>query len=141
MDDVAELVELPGRATPDLPGDLPVDLDLGELAHRPTRLLDDRTTTPARRAAFLPPGPRRALVLLALVALLSAVVGWQVGAHRADARSSSTTAPPAVLSWLEDNGSNAHSTVQDPSEDLELHITNLGADPVRRPERVALAPR
>lgn len=136
-----DLAELPVQANREPPRELAVDLDLGELLHGTAPTPHPGPVTSVNRLRLKASGPRRTLVAVAVVGLLSAAVGWQVGAHRADSRSSSAAAHPAVLSWLEDDGPNLRSTSQDPSEDLELHVTNLGADPVRVLSVAAHTPR
>jgi hypothetical protein len=69
--------------------------------------------------------------VIAAVAVVAALVGWQVGAHVATARTDETAGTPAVLAWLVDNGPNVGSTTKDPAKDLELHVANLGAEPIR----------
>lgn len=144
MDHLAELpTQLPTEPTTQLPTQLPtslaVDLDLGELVLGPAQSPDDWLASQPRSRASA--GPRRAVVTLLVVALLSAVVGWQVGAHRADASRPAAVVHPPVLSWLEDNGPNLRSTDADPSEDLVVHVTNLGAGPVHVQTVIAHAPR
>lgn len=136
-----DLAELPVQASRDRPRELAVDLDLGELRHGSAPASHPKPVRAAKRLRLMASGPRRTLVTVAVVALLSAAIGWQVGAHRAGSRDSSALAHPAVLSWLEDNGPNLRSTSQDPSEDLELHVTNLGGNPVRVLSVVAHTPR
>jgi hypothetical protein len=137
MDD---LVELPPRAPSQVTRELLVDLDLGELGHEPSRS-PYRPATRRPRGPGLGSGRSRAIAALALVGLLSGVLGWQVGAHRAAADNAPATAHPAVVSWLEDNGPNLRSTDADPSEDLAIHVTNLDAEPIRLQSVVAHTPR
>ena len=137
MDD---LVQLPTRGPSQATRELLVDLDLGELDHEPGRS-PYRPAPPRSRGPRPGSGRSRAIAALAVVGLLSGVVGWQVGAHRAAAADGRPTAHPAVVSWLEDNGPNLRSTDADPSEDLVIHVTNLDAEPIRLLSVVAHTPR
>lgn len=119
--------------------ELMVDLDLGELAHRRSSRDAGPATTTSRGP--LGTGPRRKVAILMVVALVSAVAGWQIGSQRADRSTTSTATRPAVLTWLEDNGPTLRSTEADPSEDLTVHVTNLGADPVQVVSVTAHTPR
>jgi hypothetical protein len=131
-----QLVEPEGRTTTPF-ANLPVDLDLGELVVGP------RTAPPREAPVSLlpdggwrwpttrPGGRRRTATAVVALALLAGLLGWQVGAHRTAQRLAAVPTHPAVLAWLVDNGPNLSSTAGDPSKDLELHVVNLGPDPVQ----------
>ncbi len=133
-----QLVEPGGRSTMPSFADLAVDLDLGELVVVPgsglrgyrSAIDADAPTDPWRSAPWRG-GPRRMAAAVVVLVVIAGLVGWQVGAHRAANRLAAVPEHPPVLAWLVDNGPNLASTSKDPSKDLELHVVNLGADPVQ----------
>jgi hypothetical protein len=133
-----QLVEPDGRGASSSFADLAVDLDLGELIVVPrtgvrAREVADPDEVPRRPGwpQTWDGGPRRTAIALVAAVLVAGLVGWQIGAHRAATRLAAVPAHPSVLAWLVDNGPNLASTAQDPSKDLELHVVNLGVDPVQ----------
>jgi hypothetical protein len=132
-----QLVEPSGRSASRPFTELAVDLDLGELVVVPTGLrprdVPDEPRPADRRRWPVPweGGPRRTAIAILVVVVIAGLVGWQVGAHRTANRLAAVPTHPSVLAWLVDNGPNLASTAQDPSKDLELHVVNLGADPVQ----------
>jgi hypothetical protein len=131
-------VEPGGRSPSTSFADLAVDLDLGELVVLPRPRLrahgERAGGPPIDRDRWRLPwagGPRRTAIAAVTLVVIAGLVGWQVGAHRAANRRAAVPAHPAVLAWLVDNGPNLASTAQDPSKDLELHVVNLGVDPVQ----------
>jgi hypothetical protein len=126
-----------GEASSTSFADLAVDLDLGELVVVPAsaRPSVQQPHDVSAGGRWRPPPwfgtPRRTAAAVVVLALLAGLLGWQVGAHRTASRLSAVPTHPAVLAWLVDNGPNLSSTARDPSKDLELHVVNLGPDPVR----------
>jgi hypothetical protein len=73
----------------------------------------------------------RALVVAVGVAALAGFAGWHVGGDRAQSQADAWTATnPPLVGWIVDNGASITSSRDDPREDVELHLLNVGPDPV-----------
>ncbi len=73
----------------------------------------------------------RAIVVGLAIALVAAFAGWHVGGDRARAEAEAwISANPPLVGWIVDNGPDLASSARDPREDVELHLLNVGRDPV-----------
>ncbi len=113
--------------------DQPVaDFDLGELSQEPEAEPAAPPLPLAERLGRLSETSRRVGWALAAIALVAAAVGWQVGGDRArGAAAARLAATPPVMAWVIDDGPNASSSPADPHTILELHVANLGPNPIR----------
>jgi hypothetical protein len=111
-----------------------VDFDLGELrraAVRPEEMPREPLTIRfaswrSRRTPWW-----RAVVLALVIAVVATFAGWQVGGDRARSQVEAwTSAHPPLVGWIVDNGLDLTSRQRDPREDVELHLLNVGRDPV-----------
>jgi hypothetical protein len=111
-----------------------IDFDLGELRHVPTRPeAMPREPLTVRLAAWRTRRTHwwRAVVMMLAIALVAGFAGWHVGGDRSQAQSEAwTSANPALVGWVVDNGPAITSARDDPREDIELHLFNVGRDPV-----------
>src|SRR4051794_10519965 len=111
-----------------------VDFDLGELrraAVRPEEMPREPLTIRfaswrSRRTPWW-----RALVLAIVIAVVATFAGWQVGGDRARNQVEAwVSAHPPLVGWIVDNGVDLASERGDAREDVELHLLNVGRDPV-----------
>jgi hypothetical protein len=124
----------PGPPTPP-----PVEFDLGELSRspHPEPLPPDEPITV--RLRHWPANAWSAAAVALVAALVAGVVGWHLGAdRRQQALDDAALAHPAILGWVVDGGPNAASGPDDARANVELHVANLGSDPIRI-ESVAIA--
>lgn len=111
-----------------------VDFDLGELTHVQAR---EPIDVPGRRATAnrLGRSPIRPWVALAVATgfgLVAAFAGWHVGAdRRQSALDAVAVAHPGLFAWVVDGGPSLASAPDDPRVSVNLHLTNLGAEPVQ----------
>lgn len=111
-----------------------VDFDLGELRRAPVRPeVMPREPLTVRLAAWRTRRTHwwRAVVVALVVAALAGFAGWHVGGDQVQSRADAwTAANPPLVGWIVDNGASIASSRDDPREDVELHLLNVGRDPV-----------
>jgi hypothetical protein len=114
-----------------------VDFDLGEL---------ERAAAPPRAPEGEPFAHRlrrwparswrvrswRGLAVGVTLAAVAGFAGWHVGVqHSRNASEARISAHPPVIAWLVDSGLDPASSSDDPREDVELHVLNVGPDRVQ----------
>ena len=115
-------------------GGASVDFDLGELRRAPvTPEQMPREPLTVRLAAWRTHRTNwwRALALGSSSRPVAAFAGWHVGGDRARGEVEAwISANPPLVGWIVDNGPDLASRPGDPREDVELHLLNVGRDPV-----------
>jgi hypothetical protein len=111
-----------------------VDFDLGELQQAPIRPEEmPREPFTIRLASWRSRRTPwwRAVVFALVIAVVGTFAGWQVGADRARSQVEAwISAHPPLVGWIVDNGADLASKEGDAREDVELHLLNVGRDPV-----------
>jgi hypothetical protein len=127
----------PAPAAPAAGADLTADFDLGELERADApRGPRDREALADRwrrwRSRSWPVWSWSALAVVVLLASVAGFAGWHVGGQRSrDQAEARISANPPVIAWLVDNGVDPSSGPDDAREAVELHVLNVGPDPVQ----------
>jgi hypothetical protein len=114
-----------------------VDLDLGELeraAPKPRAPESEPFAHRLRswRARSWRVRSWRSLAVAVTLAAVAGFAGWHVGVqHSRNASEARISAHPPVIAWLVDTGLDPASSPDDPREDVELHVLNVGPDRVQ----------
>lgn len=110
------------------------DFDLGELRRAATQPPPmPREPLSVRLASWRAHRTRwwRAALVALVVAVVAGFAGWHVGGDRARSETERwISANPGLVGWIVDNGPDLASSPRDPREDVELHLLNVGRDPV-----------
>jgi hypothetical protein len=111
-----------------------VDFDLGELHRAPVRPEEmPREPFTIRLASWRSRRTPwwRAVVFALVIAVVATFAGWQVGGDRARSQVEAwISAHPPLVGWIVDNGADLASKQGNAREDVELHLLNVGRDPV-----------
>jgi hypothetical protein len=111
-----------------------VDFDLGELHRAPVRpeymprepLTIRLASWRSRRTPW-----RQAVVFALVIAVVATFAGWQLGGDRARSQVDAwISAHPPLVGWIVDNGPDPASRQGDAREFVEVHLLNVGRDPV-----------